>query len=241
LPKDGPMDAQAAELELMRIIDEALKAKNFDRVAKLAEIAKIVGSPKNKKRAGNTISPHPQIPKLTTPPGREDVDAVTLSRMIQKYGDPAQRPPSSLPRESPSRKQVGKTMRHEWLRNARSLGISLLRLRGDRVFVSPDGEKIGIACATERPQGPDKWWLGLPDYKYKAIVLLCKDRLGKTHDFVVPWNFLEPLWKLFSRSGEQVEFHVERQGTGYHIRIRGGGSRPLAPFASEIGCLRPTT
>jgi len=109
-------------------------------------------------------------------------------------------------------------------------------LRG-RIYETSKRARVGIAYASEQAERPDKWWLGLRDEPYSVIVLLCQDGNGKLLDFVIPIQTLSPFWKVFSRHGGQVEFHVERAGSNYALRVPGGRSVPMNSFLAEYKSL----
>jgi hypothetical protein len=115
-------------------------------------------------------------------------------------------------------------------------GAPLVRLRG-RLYQNEQGSRIGISFANERPEG-DKWWMGLPDEHYDVIVLLCRQSDGAILDFLLPQEFLGPHWKLFSRGGpDQVEFHLERKGSNFMLRVPGRQFQSINRFQSNYECL----
>jgi hypothetical protein len=131
-----------------------------------------------------------------------------------------------------SRKARGKSARAEWLSQRAKSGVLLTQVEG-RVYETAKRARVGIAYAGEQANRPDKWWLGLRDQAYSVIVLLCRDGNGKLLDFVVPSQTLSPFWRIFSRHGGSVEFHLERTGPNYALRVPGGRSVPMNSFLAE--------
>lgn len=136
-----------------------------------------------------------------------------------------------------SRKARGKSARAEWLSQLAKSGILLAQMEG-RIYETTKRARVGIAYASEQADRPDKWWLGLRDEAYSVVVLLCQDGNGKLLDFVIPIQALSPFWKIFSRHGGQVEFHVERTGPNFALRVPGGRAVPMNSFLAEHKSLR---
>ena len=130
-----------------------------------------------------------------------------------------------------------KQIRGAWVDAQTSSGY-LLRRISPTVYDLGDSETlVGVACATERPKIPNKWFLGLPDKLYQVIVLLCQNDSGNLLDFVLPLQAFENIFQRLSRSDGQVKFHVEKNGRTTMLRIPGGEHLTLDPFLGNYSPL----
>ena len=164
-----------------------------------------------------------------------------ISAQLESDGDvsvatEAPRPQRPLPAASPlSPKERGKACRNEYLRRLLSKGINLSGLKGRRIFQTSSGKRVGIAYASERPDG---WWMGLPDDHYNVVVLLCKTSSGETLDFVLPPNFVNRVWGGFSLSETgQREWHVKQSGPNYELDPKKQLGQ-INPYLSKLDPLR---
>jgi len=205
--------------DLMTLIQQAAIVGDLPTIEKLTRIA-------------NALRPNPS----------QDVSARIQpnqpggTHSVHGNGGDAKTVGVSLVASNGSRKARGKSARAEWLSQCAKSGILLAHLRG-RIYETSKRARVGIAYASEQAERPDKWWLGLRDEPYSVIVLLCQDGNGKLLDFVIPIQTLSPFWKVFSRHGGQVEFHVERAGSNYALRVPGGRSVPMNSFLAEYKSL----
>ena len=115
------------------------------------------------------------------------------------------------------KKERGKMRRAEFLERLRARGINLEPESG-RMFRSSGNRRIGVAYAYENK--PDRWWLGLEEKDYKALVLLCESESGKVIEFVLPEAFFQKHRTLFSRSGRELKFNIARSGSLYQMILR---------------------
>lgn len=131
------------------------------------------------------------------------------------------------------KKETGRLIRENWIT---SNGLSLRHIK-NREYKTKKDLAVGIAVANELPKLPDRWWLGLPDEERDYVVLLCRDLRRQLFDFVLPWSFLEPIWKLLTRTKGAVEFHVERRGATISFRTSQGWL-PINQYVSKFDGLR---
>jgi hypothetical protein len=109
-----------------------------------------------------------------------------------------------------SPKKEGAIVRESWVRDVSLRGI-MLNGHG-KSYRTKSNCSVSIAFANEldKPQLSDKWFLGLPDEPVDYAVLLCRDKAGELHDFILPFGEMRPTWEELSRSGGQVKFHIQR-------------------------------
>jgi hypothetical protein len=130
---------------------------------------------------------------------------------------------------SPRQKAIGVRIGYvTTLGNAQ--GIQLHR-RTEVIYQTRSGKNVGMPFATELPDTPDRWWLGLPDEHFDAIVLLCETGAGQLLDFVLPSEFVSEIWDSLSRdSRDNVKFSVFKVGPDYELRLKGSLVKQLRQF-----------
>jgi hypothetical protein len=79
---------------------------------------------------------------------------------------------------------------------------------------------VSIAFANELYR-PNKWFLGLKDEPADFAVLLCQEKKGYLHDFIIPVAELGSAWEALSRSGEQVKINIKRESSEFLLLIPG--------------------
>jgi hypothetical protein len=159
-----------------------------------------------------------------------------------KPEDARTRPKEHLESESPSTKRgispkrEGAMARDRWVK---MLSGKQIPLTGhDKRYYTEKGVSVGIAFANEldRPQLVNKWFLGLKDEPTDVAVLLCQDKEGNLHDFIIPVSELGSSWDALSRSGGQVKFNIHRRKSEFLLSIPGG--EPIS-ITKYIGNHRP--
>ena len=142
---------------------------------------------------------------------------------------------------SESRKQGAERAREAYLNQLIEHGIQLVRIGDTRevVYKTVSGKTVRIPFAREKTKG-DEWWWGLPDRKdFDIVVLLCETRAGLQHDFVLPAEFLLPLWDLLSKDAQGgVNFDViDRGHSDYRLVVGRGRLKPIANYLGRIELL----
>ena len=132
-------------------------------------------------------------------------------------------------------RETGSLMRNAFLDAGGAHGYKLIP-RGKTVFETSKGHRVAILFSNE--QRPDRWFLGMSDEKYDAVVLLCHAKDGTLFDLVLPGDFLEKFWKAFSRSGGQVKLNVSRKGKAWWLVIPGYEPQAIGSFLGNYGPLR---
>lgn len=134
-----------------------------------------------------------------------------------------------------SGKEEGSIAREAFVDAGVDRGYRMIPL-GKTVFETNKGHKVAIPFSNE--QRPNRWFLGLSDEKYEALVLLCQEKDGGLFDFVVPRDFLEKFWKAFSRSGGQIKLNVSRQGKTWCLVVPGYEPQVIGSFLRNYEPLR---
>lgn len=124
-----------------------------------------------------------------------------------------------------SPKKEGALIRKKWVNSISSKGI-ILNGHG-KSYYTQSNRSVGIAFANEldKPQLVDKWFLGLKDEPVDFVVLLCRDKDGNFHDFILPFGEMRPIWEKLSRNGGQVKFHIQRRRGEFNLLLP--GDKPL--------------
>ena len=126
------------------------------------------------------------------------------------------------------RKSKGRQMGHEarmlFVSAGRKLGYSLIPLGGN-LYTTPKEKKVVIAFANEHK--PNRWFLGVQDDNYDAVVLLCQQSTGRMLEFILPREALGKFWTSLSRSGGQVKFNITRSGENSWLLVPGRAQESL--------------
>lgn len=89
-----------------------------------------------------------------------------------------------------------------------------------------DGYAIGAAFATERK--PNQWFLGLPDLKYKVVVLMCENNKGQIVRFFLGKRHISEIHDDLSQSeDENLKFNIRKEAGNYSLLLNGRSSFPL--------------
>lgn len=113
-------------------------------------------------------------------------------------------------------RELGRKAREAYVDKLRRQGTQLHRIN-ETQFKTARGSLIGIAFATERQ--PNRWFLGLRDKSYKAVILLCKRNSGELLDFIVGGHELQSIKSRLVASSGDLKFHVRRDGGNYLLLV----------------------
>ncbi len=110
-------------------------------------------------------------------------------------------------------------VREEFFKLLRSKGKTISHIR--RTLYDIDKKLVGIAYASERPNTPNRWFLGLPADHYNAFILLCEDEYKQLKRFIFPETFYEKYGNYFSKdsSGGQLKFNIALRSDRYTMKI----------------------
>jgi hypothetical protein len=127
--------------------------------------------------------------------------------------------------------------RNRWVNMLSTKQISLTG--HDKRYHTEGGTSVGIAFANEldRPQLVNKWFLGLKDEPTDVVVLLCRDKEGDLHDFIVRVTELRSSWEGLSRSGGQVKFNIHRRKSEFLLSIPGGDPVTITKYIGNYRLL----
>jgi len=130
-------------------------------------------------------------------------------------------------------KQRSENHRKLFLQECHLKGIKLSPHKGRRIYRKNDNDFVGITFAIEKPNG---WFLGLELEDYEAVVLLCK----KGRDilrFIIPSSFYTAFLEYYSRSGNELKFHITTQQGEYYMRIPQIGNKNITEYLDNFTCL----
>ncbi len=131
-----------------------------------------------------------------------------------------------------SAKAKGKIRRENFLKLLEEKGVSLSQIKGI-IYKSAKSNKIGIASASERPEG-NRWFLGLPPDDYDAIVLLCEDSQKRVYHIILPPSFVIKYRYEFSRdSNNQIKLNVLKENDKFLIMIPGHGNIDVSNYLNN--------
>ena len=125
-------------------------------------------------------------------------------------------------RTSNSNRERGREIRKNFLLKLEKKGIEWQLVKGETIYNTRSGERIGVAVATERQ--PDKWFLGLPDGGFEHAVLLCKRDSGEVVEIFLHKDFFDKYGENMSRSKGQVKFNIAKRGNVYTVQVPEKGS-----------------
>lgn len=117
-----------------------------------------------------------------------------------------------------SKRTEGRDARRKFVDALQRRGIQLIHL-GGKIYRTPGGRRVGIPFANELEDKPDRWFLGLKDGNYDAVVLLCSQGDGETLEFILPRDFLRGFWSSLSRNAGEVKFNLVRDGANYYLLV----------------------
>jgi len=131
--------------------------------------------------------------------------------------------PTPSPTEQMSAKAQGKHARQQW---ATKRGLT----QSDGVIFGGPNGTAGIAYGAEKPDRPDRCFLGLPDKAMDAAVLLYQSPNGDVLDFVLPKVWVQKYWAQISRSGKFCKFNVRRIANGKFQLLLKTGWVDITPY-----------
>lgn len=129
-------------------------------------------------------------------------------------------------------RQIAEEERQIFIEEAKKRNIDLIREKGRRevLYRNKLGELVGIAYAYECI--PDHWWLGLPNKKYQAMVLICKNESSKIMYFIFPRIFCEKYQDKFSIDWKKAQFK-------FNISVKNGLYTLIIPDTELIPDTEP--
>ncbi len=108
----------------------------------------------------------------------------------------------------------GRLMKEGFIKDLKEHDIKL-RLSKDSILLTEQGERVGVAYSSEH--SPGRWWLGIKNDSYKAIVLICERDSGGLARLVLPGEFWDNHVKnLKENKNGRSMIHILYQRGVYH-------------------------
>jgi hypothetical protein len=142
-----------------------------------------------------------------------------------------------IPGKGFSARAKGNLRRKAFIKSLNTRGI-VLNQRGGSKYITKSGGVVGIASASELPQRPYKWFLGLPVEDYFSVVLLCENEKGEVLNFILPNDFLQTYRENFSVSKGHLKFNICQSGDNYHMIIPAAGNVSINKFSDNYEPLK---
>lgn len=134
-----------------------------------------------------------------------------------------------------SQREKGELQRIQLIQDLRTSGIILIQQKGS-TYKTINQSLVGIAYASERR--PNRWFLGLPQKVYYAIILLCEEKNGNLLKFVLPRNIYNGIEKHLSIVNGQLKFNVFENNNEYYMTIPNANHLILNSFLANYESLR---
>jgi hypothetical protein len=108
----------------------------------------------------------------------------------------------------------GRLMKGAFINDLKEHGITL-NLSKDSILLTEKGERVGVAYSSEHSSG--RWWLGIKNDSYKAIVLICEKDTGGMVRLVLPGEFwASHVENLKDNKNGRYMIHILYQRGVYH-------------------------
>ncbi len=128
-----------------------------------------------------------------------------------------------------SKHSQGREARRKFVNDHQRDGVQLVH-QGGKVYRTPGGKRVGIPFANELEGKPGRWFLGLKDGNYDAVILLCSRAEGEALEFVMPGDFLKGFWRSLSRHAGEVKFNLIRDGANFYLLVPPQGRESINRF-----------
>jgi hypothetical protein len=154
--------------------------------------------------------------------------AIETAKVIQEQ-------PMIVRTDIKSARENGREIREAFIKKLTGIGIELQQAKGETIYKTRSGEKVGIAVATERQ--PDRWFLGLPVGGFDHAVLLCKREGGEVIEIRLPKGFFSKYIRDMSQSKGQLKFNVSRRGNAFVVQVPNTDGVNPSTFSSDYSFL----
>ena len=131
---------------------------------------------------------------------------------------------------------LGRRLRKELLKKLSEKGINLQLVKGQTIFRTGSGKRVGIAVATERQT--DRWFLGLPEGAFDHAILLCKPNNAEVIEVPLPERFFIDYGKNLSVSKGQIKFNVARRVGRVLLQVPRTNGISVESYANNFDFLR---
>jgi len=217
----------------------AMDTLDKEKVELLVQIAKAA----KEGRSDVVLSASEKLGKVEILINRYNQIVTDIESLQGKAGNSGTIKPAKAIQERPmivrtdikSAREYGREIRETFLKKLTGSGIELQQAKGETIYKTRSGEKVGIAVATERQ--PDRWFLGLPVGGFDHAVLLCKREGDEVIEIRLPKAFFSKYGNDMSQSKGQLKFNVSRRGNVYVVQVpKTDGVNPLT-FSSDYSFL----
>jgi hypothetical protein len=135
-----------------------------------------------------------------------------------------------------SARMRGRLMKEAFINDLKAQGIPL-NLSKDSILLTEKGERVGVAYSSEH--SPGRWWLGIKNDNYRAIVLICeKDTRGIVR-LVIPGKFWDShVENLKENKNGRSMIHILYQRGVYYWVDRSGEKITLNNFVDAYQFIR---
>jgi hypothetical protein len=108
----------------------------------------------------------------------------------------------------------GRLRKEAFINDLKEQGIRL-NFNKDSILLTEGGERVGVAYSSEHL--PGRWWLGIKNDSYKAIVLICERDSGGLVRLVLPGAFWDShVENLKENKNGRSMIHILYQRGMYH-------------------------
>jgi hypothetical protein len=130
----------------------------------------------------------------------------------------------------------GRLKKEAFINDLKGQGIRL-NFNKDSILLTEGGERVGVAYSSEHL--PGRWWLGIKNDSYKAIVLICERDSGGIVRLVLPGDFWNSHVKNIkeNKNGRSM-IHILYQRGVYHWVEANGEKIPLDNFMNAYGYIQ---
>jgi len=127
-----------------------------------------------------------------------------------------------------SPRKKARLQKEAFINELQELGITL-RMSRDSLLLTDDGQQVGIAYSTEHL--PNRWWLGIKDDDYKAVVLICQNGSGRNINLILSKDFWSNhVESLTKNSKGRTMIHIIYHKGSYNLVEGNGEYVPLDSF-----------
>lgn len=109
--------------------------------------------------------------------------------------------------------------RAEFLNSLTKQGLLLKPYKGV-VYQNPN--TVGLVGIAFSSDNGNTWFLGLPDYNYETVVLLCENTDDDVIPFIIPQEQYVSITNSLSRSKGQVKFNIRYSNGKYLLNTKSG-------------------
>jgi len=145
------------------------------------------------------------------------------------------RPNTSRLSEIASSRELGRKVRMTFLSKLVKDNIILQLIKGNSIYKTESGKRVGIAVATERQ--PNRWFLGLPTNGFDHAVLLCLRENEDLVEVLLPETFFAKYRNSMSQSNGQIKFNVVQRGGRILLQVPGTDGVSVAGIANDYSFL----